>query len=108
MPVYDCGVPDCAECQREFGPDRSVAISEYETRLAPPKPSMTADEMLVIAARQVIEKFDALDATTSGALPPLGLLNLRLALRKKDGLTVLGYRSIAEEIAAIEADQPST
>lgn len=106
MPVYDCGAPDCGECQRAFGPDRSVAITEYQDRLAAPKAQpMTADEMLVIAVRQTIEKFDALDATAQGALPPLGLLNLRLALRKKDGLTILGYRSLAEEIAAIEAEQ---
>lgn len=105
MAIYDCGNPDCTSCQRQFGPDRSVAIAEYQSRLAPQPKSMSADEMLLTAARQVIEKFDALDATTQGALPPLGLLNLRLALRKKDGLTILGYRSIAEEIAAIEAEQ---
>lgn len=109
MPVYDCGVPDCGECERAFGPDRSAAITEYQERLAAPaaKPPLSADEMLLIAARQVIEKFDALGPAAQGALPSLCLLNLRLALRKKDGLTVLGYRSIAEEIAAIEADQPS-
>lgn len=33
MPVYDCGVPDCSECQREFGPDRSQAIAVYNARL---------------------------------------------------------------------------
>lgn len=32
MPMYDCGVPDCTECQREFGPDRSAAIANYEAR----------------------------------------------------------------------------
>lgn len=106
MPVYDCGQPDCGECQREFGPDRSVAISEYEARCSAYKAKpLTADDMLLIAARDIIQKFDALDPAAQGALPPLGLLNLRLALRKKDGLTVLGYRSIAEEIAAIEAEQ---
>lgn len=106
MPIYDCGAPDCEECQREFGPDRSVAISEYESRLAGPKVKpLTADEMLLIAARDIIAKFDALDPAAQSALPPLGLLNLRLALRKKDGLTVLGYRTMAEEIAAIEAEQ---
>ena len=36
MPVYDCGVPDCAECQREFGPDRSKAIAAYQARLSAP------------------------------------------------------------------------
>ena len=33
MPVYDCGAPDCTECQRAFGPDRSRAIADYEARL---------------------------------------------------------------------------
>ncbi len=32
MPVYDCGAPDCEECQRAFGPDRSKAIANYKTR----------------------------------------------------------------------------
>ena len=32
MPVYDCGAPDCEECQRAFGPDRSKAIAEYNAR----------------------------------------------------------------------------
>ena len=33
MPVYDCGVPDCTECQKVFGPDRSKAIAAYEAAL---------------------------------------------------------------------------
>jgi hypothetical protein len=32
MPAYDCGAADCGECQREFGPDRSAAIANYERR----------------------------------------------------------------------------
>lgn len=32
MPVYDCGAPDCFECERAFGPDRSKAIANYEAR----------------------------------------------------------------------------
>lgn len=32
MPVYDRGGEDCGECQREFGPDRSAAIANYEAR----------------------------------------------------------------------------
>lgn len=32
MPAYDCGVPDCIECQRAFGPDRSKAIANYRAR----------------------------------------------------------------------------
>ena len=32
MPIYDCGEKDCAECQRAFGPDRSVAIQNYVRR----------------------------------------------------------------------------
>jgi hypothetical protein len=32
MPVYDCGDPDCDECKREFGPDRSRAIAKYHAR----------------------------------------------------------------------------
>ena len=32
MPLYDCGNPDCSECQRAFGPDRSKAIAEFRTR----------------------------------------------------------------------------
>lgn len=32
MPLYDCGDPDCSECQREFGPDRSKAIAANEQR----------------------------------------------------------------------------
>lgn len=31
-PVYDCGAENCDECQRAFGPDRSKAIAEYESR----------------------------------------------------------------------------
>lgn len=107
MPVYDCGVPDCTECQREFGPDRSIAIAEYRSRLAAQPKPLSGDEMLVIAARQTLEKFDALSPAEQAALPPLGLLNIRLALRKKDGLTILGHRSIQEEIAAIEAEDAS-
>lgn len=32
MPIYDCGEPECEECQRAFGPDRSKAIADYTTR----------------------------------------------------------------------------
>ena len=32
MPRSDCGVPSCDECQRAFGPDRSVAIRRFEIR----------------------------------------------------------------------------
>ncbi len=32
MPLYDCGSPDCEECQQAFGPDRSKAIAAYEAR----------------------------------------------------------------------------
>lgn len=41
MPVYDCGVPDCTECQKAFGPDRSQAIAGYETRLRQGKASVS-------------------------------------------------------------------
>ncbi len=33
MPLYDCGAPDCEECQREFGPDRAKAIAAFERRM---------------------------------------------------------------------------
>jgi hypothetical protein len=33
MPLYDCGAPDCAECQRAHGPDRTKAVAEYRRRL---------------------------------------------------------------------------
>jgi hypothetical protein len=36
MPVYDCGVPDCSECQRAFGPDRTAAIADYQAKLSKP------------------------------------------------------------------------
>ena len=32
MPLYDCGDPECDECQRAFGPDRREAIARYEKR----------------------------------------------------------------------------
>ena len=32
MPLYDCGSPDCDECQQAFGPDRSVAIARFKRR----------------------------------------------------------------------------
>lgn len=32
MPLYDCGAPECEECQRAFGPDRSKAIANYQAR----------------------------------------------------------------------------
>lgn len=32
MPLYDCGAPDCEECRKAFGSDRSKAIAEYEAR----------------------------------------------------------------------------
>ena len=34
MPVYDCGAPDCSECQRAFGPDRTSAIRDYQAKLS--------------------------------------------------------------------------
>lgn len=34
MALYDCGNPDCVECQRQFGPDRSKAIAEFRAREA--------------------------------------------------------------------------
>lgn len=34
MPVYDCGAPDCGECQKAFGPDRTEAIRDYHAKLA--------------------------------------------------------------------------
>ncbi len=34
MPLYDCGAPDCDECQRAFGPDRAKAIAQYYAREA--------------------------------------------------------------------------
>lgn len=34
MPAYDCGDPECAECQRAFGPDRAKAIANYKFREA--------------------------------------------------------------------------
>lgn len=34
MPVYDCGDPDCEECQRAFGPDRAKAIARFRAREA--------------------------------------------------------------------------
>lgn len=30
MPLYDCGAPDCEECQKAFGPNRSATIANYE------------------------------------------------------------------------------
>jgi hypothetical protein len=32
MPLYDCGSPECDECQKAFGPDRSEAIRKYKQR----------------------------------------------------------------------------
>ena len=32
MPIYDCGAPECDECQQAFGPDRSKAIATYKAR----------------------------------------------------------------------------
>jgi hypothetical protein len=32
MPLYDCGSPDCAECQRAFGAGRAKAIATYLRR----------------------------------------------------------------------------
>lgn len=31
MPLYDCGAPECEECQRAFK-DRARAIAAYEKR----------------------------------------------------------------------------
>lgn len=33
-PAYDCGDPDCEECRRAFGPDRSKAIARFREREA--------------------------------------------------------------------------
>ena len=33
MPIYDCGSPECDECQRAFGPDRTAAIAIYQRRV---------------------------------------------------------------------------
>lgn len=33
MPIYDCGDPECAECDEAFGPDRSKAIAEYRAKV---------------------------------------------------------------------------
>ena len=32
MPIYDCGSPDCEECKRAFGPDRTKATEAYRKR----------------------------------------------------------------------------
>jgi len=32
MPVYDCGDPECTECQKAFGPNRSKAIANFKAR----------------------------------------------------------------------------
>lgn len=32
MPIYDCGDPDCSECEEAFGPDRAKAIAEYREK----------------------------------------------------------------------------
>ena len=32
MPLYDCGDPECGECERAFGPDRSSAIARHDRR----------------------------------------------------------------------------
>ena len=34
MPLYDCGAPECEECQLTFGPDRSKAVANYKAREA--------------------------------------------------------------------------
>lgn len=34
MPAYDCGDPDCDECQSAFGPDREKAIKNHAAREA--------------------------------------------------------------------------
>ena len=34
MPLWDCGHPDCDECIRAFGPDRSDATRRFERRRA--------------------------------------------------------------------------
>ena len=34
MPIYDCGSPECDECQRAFGPDRTKAIANFRAREA--------------------------------------------------------------------------
>jgi hypothetical protein len=34
MPIYDCGEPECAECQRAFGPDRTAAVARFKAREA--------------------------------------------------------------------------
>lgn len=32
MPVYDCGNPECDECEKAFGPHRDEAIAEFNRR----------------------------------------------------------------------------
>ena len=34
MPLYDCGSPDCEECQQAFGPNRAKAIARFKAREA--------------------------------------------------------------------------
>lgn len=32
MPIYDCGDPECAECEEAFGPHRAKAIAEFHEK----------------------------------------------------------------------------
>ncbi len=31
-PIYDCGDPECSECEDAFGPNRSKAIADFNSR----------------------------------------------------------------------------
>jgi hypothetical protein len=32
MPIYDCGDPECTECEEAFGPSRGKAIAEFREK----------------------------------------------------------------------------
>lgn len=52
MPIYDCGDPDCWECQRAFGPDRTKAITRFKAREAAYAVPYTSTAGPVIGGRQ--------------------------------------------------------
>lgn len=64
MPLYDCGDPDCGECQRAFGPDRSAAFERTKQRekfyngLA----LRGTDEMVTKAMKRFHNKLDEVEA----------------------------------------------